>query len=240
MSTKPLVSPEDAMIALRSLAYQNIPLVLTSTFKGLVLSQELNIIELKKEKMTCQAPNRRLAVSLKGSTYLYSPSLSDVITAQIEDINLEQGWIIFTNLAFTGGRWKERFNARIQPDPPIFVDVICRRSTFRAELDNLSMNGIQLMAYKLPEKGVYVQDEDSVKLSFYLPNDPQKMTLKGSIVYCNQAVKLVKLGVRTRPNSSQASRLRLYIATRMAEIINELDQESSGLREKSSAYSLYF
>lgn len=234
------ISPESPLAAVQCLAYQNVPLVLTSTYKGLVLNQELKILELLQDRLVMQAPGNRICISLKGHTYLYSPLLPEVIIAEIDDINFEQGKIILSGLRFTGNAWKERYNERIQPHKPIYVDVQCRRYKFKADLDNLSMNGVKLIAYKLSEKGIVLENNCNVHLCFTLPGDQANLDLKGTIIYHREVSKLVKLGVRIYPNSVQAANMRLYIAARSAEILEELDQQCSELREQTSTPYLYF
>jgi hypothetical protein len=240
MSHEPGSLLEDPILALRSLAYQSTPVVLTSTYKGLVLSQELKIIEVKPDRVVVQAPDHRIAVSLDGRTFLFSPALPGVISATVDDLVLERGSIILSDLAFTGGDWRKRYGERIHPQLPVRVDVRCRKDSFRGELENISTTGLKLVVYKLQEKGITIEEESALRLSFYLPGDSSKFDLKGSIVYYHQVGFLLKLGVKITPQPAQSARLRLYIASRIAEIMTELDLEVIAMREAPYVSSLFF
>ena len=240
MSILPVTSIGNISEAMLRMASQNVPLVLTSTYKGLILNQEIRIIEISKTTAVLQAPDNRICVCLRGHAYLYSPCLPSVITAQIDDLNIEQGKITLSHIDYTGSTWKERLNERIQPMKPIYVEVQFRKMNFRAELDNLSMTGMKLIAYKLFEKGIAIEADSAVRLNFSLPGEPRRFDIKGTIVHFRQVGKLVKFGVRMFPNASQAARMRIYIAARTAEILDELDQECIDIHEQLNAPYLYF
>ena len=235
-----LRNSKDVLRALGSLANRSAPLILSCSYKGINLSQEIKIVQIQEDQVICRVPDRRVLGCLQSRIILYSQWIDQTISANIADLNTGADRIVLNELRFTGNTWKQRCSERIQPKKAIYVDVHFQGGKVRADLDNLSMTGLKLVAYKLIEKGIALQHGNNVRISLALPDDQDKMDLRGIVLYDIRQGQLVKLGVKIYPTGWQFASLRAYITRRKTEIMDALREESYGSREYATPSPLYY
>jgi hypothetical protein len=63
------------------------------------------------------------------------------------------------------------------------VDVEHKKSLFRANLDNLSVAGMSLMACNFKEEILHTDHNTPVRLTLQLPGDDGRLDLKGKVVH---------------------------------------------------------
>ncbi len=213
---------------------------IASTYKGLILTNPIRVLDVLPHCVVFQAPDLRLCFTLREKVHLYSHALSEAITAQVLELNLILGKISLSDLAFSGRSWKDRHYERIQPQNMICVDFSSQKITSRAQLKDLSTTGMSLLVSRARDKRLCTDRDAPVRLALQLPKDDFKMDLKGKIINSRQSGNLVIIGVSFVPNKSQEKRLHQYIQARKTEILNELESEFHKLLEPPQIQDMFF
>jgi hypothetical protein len=100
------------------------------------------------------------------------------------------------------------------------------RNTYRAFVEDISSEGIGILANKTIDLEGRLQPGVRLLLEFQLAPEHLFFYLKGTIMYRrNVGQQLVKLGLRLLPNYHQKIALQTYISQRYAEILRELEQD---------------
>ncbi len=108
-------------------------------------------------------------------------------------------------------------------------------------MDNISVNGMGILAYKLFESGKKIQPSSKIKLDFQLPPDYKFVSVKGTIVYLYEMDSvLTKIGIQLHTNVKEARFLEEYIVQRKKEIMEELNQSFNELSKPWGVENLYF
>ena len=95
----------------------------------------------------------------------------------------------------------------------------------RVCMDNISVNGMGIFAYKLFDRGLRIKPGSKVQLEFQLSPSHKNMLVKGTIVYINSIDRhSTTIGVRLFPTARKSRLLNEYIAPRKQEILEELNQ----------------
>ncbi len=222
------------------LAACNHTITIAGTYKSLILTQPIRVLDILSDRVIFQAPENRLCFTLRGKVHLYSHDLPEAVTARLLELNMIVGKLALSDLAFSGQSWKERLCERIQPREPICVDMACNNNLARTHLENLSATGMRVMIYRTKDTGVCTDCDAPVRLSFQLPRDALKMDLRGKIIYSRQVRNLVIAGIHFFPSRSQEKRLNQYILARKAEILDELEWALQKMLGPRQIQDLYF
>lgn len=213
---------------------------IASTYKGLILTNPIRVLDILPDCVVFQAPELRLCFTLREKVHLYSHALSEAITARLLELNLILGKISLSDLTFSGHSWKDRLCERIQPQNLICVDFSCQKTTSRAQLKDLSTTGMCLLISRAKDKSICTDRDAPVRLALQLPKDDFKMDLRGKIINSRQLGSLVIVGVSYVPNKSQEKRLHQYIQARRVEILKELESEFHKILEPPQIQDMYF
>jgi hypothetical protein len=137
--------------------------------------------------------------------------------------------------------WKERCDMRVEPKDPIMVNVRSGPVSYRACIENLSVSGAGLLAYKVIERGVPLEPQQHVLLDFELPPDQKRLVIRGVIANLHLlGDTLVRIGVHILPSVVKKMLLQRYILWRKNELIEELDQTSLAENKYPTVVNLYF
>lgn len=230
--------------AIGQIADRHLPLTIASMYKGIVLTQPTQVLDILPDRVVVQAPEHRLCYTLKEKVHLYSHALPETISAKLLELDAVLGKVALSDLDFLGQSWVKRLSERVEPGEPLYVDMTWGKNQLRAGLENLSMTGMSLMAYMNNVKDFYIEHIDHrdtpVKLSVPLPGEDAQLTLKGRIVRCRRVKQLVMIGICFIPDAKQAKRLHRYIEDRKAEILDELESAHRQTYEQRQALELYF
>jgi hypothetical protein len=218
----------------------NLAITITSTYKGLILTQPIRVLDILPDRVIFQTPEHRLCFTLKEKVHLYSHVLMEVITAQMLELNMVVGKFTLSDLIFSGKSWKERLCERIQPRDPICLDMAVNNTLVRTHLENLSATGMSVIIYRTEDKGAYINCDALIGLAFQLPRDTMKMEMLGKQISSRQVGNLVIVGIHLFPSSSQEMRLNQYIMARKAEILDELEWAYQKIFEPRQVQDLYF
>ena len=154
MDRNQIVPNIDAIDSLTRLADKNVPLQLSIPYKGMALAQDLQILDIQEGKITMQAPNQRADFLIGDFIFLHGQDIAQTMAARLAEINFRAGVMKLSEVVYLGTLWKERSDTRVEPKEPIMVDVRSGSIAYRACIENLSLNGACLLAYKVIEKGV--------------------------------------------------------------------------------------
>jgi hypothetical protein len=241
MSSHYAPSDDDVLTIIRSLGRQNAALHLTKSFRGIVLNQDINILEVNPDCATFQTTSIEMCAALEGDIYLHNQLFPKPVVAHLKNLNTCKGIFVLSGFTYIDTEWKERQYERVRPPKTVYVTLHWRRKKFRASLENISVNGMGLLAYKLFESRMNIQPGSYTQLEFQLSPEYKSMALKGRIIY-SRAINnsFVKLGIHLYPKAREARSLKKYIAQRKYEIMEELDQTFTELSRPRGVESLFF
>jgi len=241
MSTNYASIPNDAITAIRSLGRQNANLELYKSFKGIILNQVVSVHEVNPDCITFQASNCKMCAALVGNVHLRSRQFPKTVVARVTDLNYRKGMFVLSDFDYIDTNWKRRQHERVRPKKPTYVNLHWRRQSVRTPMDNISVNGMGILAYKLFESGKKIQPSSKIKLDFQLPPDYKFVSVKGTIVYLYEMDSvLTKMGIQLHTNVKEARFLEEYIVQRKKEIMEELNQSFNELSKPWGVENLYF
>ncbi len=230
----------DALQAVKSLAFQRVPLNLVSTYKGVHFIERIEPIKIGVDSITFRAPRLQVCMTLRDPVYLYSRVLPETVRAKPQLINSNPQELRLSDFSFNGNLWFDRMEQRVQPDRPVEVMLKLNNRIYSATLRDISLHGAGLLLYIGDQPGFDVLVNTPVDLRFDLtPTTP--MDVHGQVV-CRRRVgsTMMYLGVRIFPSEEQTRWLENYIVRRKLEILNELDDLINDQLEPQTAADLYF
>jgi PilZ domain len=232
---------DDVLSAIRFLGQQNTALELTKSYRGLVLQEDVNILEVTSKEATLRATNVEMSAALEGFVYLHSQLLPKPVMAQLKSLDLKKGIIVLSNFTYIDMALKKRQHERVRPKHSTYVSLHWKRNIVRQSIENISTNGMRVLAFKISEKGIGLQPESKVKLEFQLSPDHKYTDLAGIIVYMNRIDRYVTtIGIQLFPTARETRLLENYITPRKQEILAELNQAYWDLIKPRGIESLYF
>jgi hypothetical protein len=225
---------------IKQLITNNDPLIITSDYKGINLTQLVHVLDVQPEQVTFQPPDPKLCLNFKDRIELFDRDLHDILSAQLLAINMIQGEMVLADFNFTGRHWNERQEDRVQPREPIYVETEHKKTLVRAGLDNLSVGGMSLMIYKETGKPFAFEQDAVVRLHLKLPGVDNLLDLKGKVIHERQTGRLNLLGLQLKTSLNQEKLIHQYVQQRKAEILIELDQVSREFLYHQSMPYLYY
>lgn len=221
------------------LAVNHNPMVITSNYKGIILTQPVHVLNIIADRVIFQAPAPPLCFTLKEKVHLYSRSFREIVSARLLNLNTVMGKLELADLTFTGWPWNERQSDRVQPQDPIIVYIGHKKAQVQATLDNLSVEGMSLLACTSQEKALMIDYDAVVRLTFQLPDEKACLYLRGKVIQARQVGRLVMIGVQLMANRIQEKRIHRYVVARKAEILTELERIFLEICEQPGSPGLY-
>jgi hypothetical protein len=215
------------------------PMVITSNYKGVILTQPVQVLNIMPDRVIFQAPAPPLCFTLKEKVYLYSRTCREIVSARLLNINTVVGKLELADLTFTGWPWNERQSDRVQPRDPIIVGMGQKKAQFQVTLDNLSVEGMSLLACISKEKALLIDHDVAVRLTFQLPDEDARLYLKGKAIQARQIGRMVIIGIQLMANRAQEKRIHRYVVARKAEILAELERIFLEICEQSGSPNNY-
>jgi hypothetical protein len=236
-----LPAVDDVLSVIRYLGQQNAAIELTKSFRGLVLQQDVRVLEVYPDDAAFRITNTETCAAMEGDVYLHSRLFPKPVKAQIKSLNLDNGMLVLSGFAYIDIEWKKRQHERVRPKQPTYITLHWKGKSHRACMDNISVNGMGVLAYKIFERGMSIQPGSKAQLEFQLSPDQISMALKGTIIYINKIGRyLTKIGIRLFPTVRESRLLKEYIAPRKQEILEELDQAYWEMKKPRGIETLYF
>lgn len=218
-----LTQPENALQAVKSLAFQRIPVAITATYKGLFFEERVAPLKVGPDYIVFRAPKSEICRTLRDKVILHSQVLPQSVRTSLQSLNPETCELTLSNFVYTGAYWRDRHEQRVEPEAPIKAEVTINKNHYRANLNNLSLHGAGLLVYFGDEPRGVLSLKMPLEISFQLglQND---FHIPGTIASLRQMeYSLVQLGVQLRPSLSQITWLENYVARRKIEILEELN-----------------
>ena len=222
------------------LIVSNNPLIITSNYKGIILTQPIRVLSIMPGRVICQAPESTLCFTLKENIQLYSPELGEIVSARLLTLNTVMGRLELEDLIFTGRRWNEHQYDRVQPRDSICVSGEYKEALIRANLDNLSVGGMSLIVCRDREMALDIDRDSDMRLTLQLPGDDAHLEFQGKVVHSRQAGRLAILGIQLMASGAQEKRINRYVMARKVEILAELERTSHEAFEHHWMPGLYY
>jgi hypothetical protein len=236
-----LPAVDDVLSVIRYLGQQNATLELTKSYRGLVLQQDVSILEVTTEDATLRTTNLEMSAALKGNVYLHSQLFPKPVMARLKSLDLKKGSLVLSGFAYIDNELKKRQHERVRPKHPTYVTLHWKGKAVRECIENISVNGMGILAFKILEKGMRIQPGSKIQLDFHLSPDYKYTGLKGAVIYINSMESyLTTIGIQLFPTARESRLLEKYIAPRKQEIMEELNQAYWELIKPRGVESLYF
>jgi len=236
-----LPAVDDILSVIRYLSQQNATVELTKSFRGLVVHEDVSILEVNLDDAAFRVSNTETCAALEGDVYLHSRLFPKPVMAQIKSLNLNKGRLVLSGFAYIDIEWKMRQHERVQPKHPTYVTLHWKGKAVRPFVRNISVDGMGVLAYKILEKGMRIQPGSNVLLDFELPPDHQYTALKGTVIHIRaMGCYSSAIGMRFFPKAKEACSLDQYVALRQQEILEELNQVYWELSSPRRVESLFF
>lgn len=241
MSTYPFQTKPDPLALLGSLADRCAAIHMSHTYRGLLVSAEISLLKQYNNRALFHGPCSQLGIKPNDQILLHSPASDRVLAGRVLEISIHQCMLSIGCLQELEHPWVERSHERVRPQEPVRVTLRSGSYGLTTFLENLSLTGAGLLAYKPAERGVDPNPGQAVKLEFKLPRGGGQYTLPARIVNVDQpSSSLACLGIATYPNVDQARQLDRYITNRKSEILNEIHTTFAGSFESPRVANLYF
>jgi hypothetical protein len=212
---------------------------LIKNYKGTTLSQRGSIVDFNFDTATIQASHRGTFPILEGGIHMRSNEFKGAISATIHPVDYSQGTFRLSNMSYCD--WKERKTERVQPKSPTYVTLSYCDGTYRAFLEDISAEGVGILADGSMDPDRKLQIFDIPFLEFQLTPIHTFVNLKGMILYRREVgPDLIKIGLYLYPDAYQKLALADYVVQRHAEIMRELKQDYLRSTSPSRVENLYF
>lgn len=216
-------------------------LTMSIPYKGLMLSEEIQVLHIGRDYGVFQAPSQHLFTSIKDSVYLHGPYLSQTIHAHIEEINPHRAWITLSRFSYLFTQWRDRIDERVQPDKPMRVRIYCSTRRCSGTIDNISKTGMGILIYRLNEKQIHTELGSKVKIEIPFSNDAQPLRFDAIVMTVKTIGRsLAKVGLQIIPNKKQQVPLEQYVQFRRDEIFGELNSVWMSFQEPRGTKDLFF
>jgi hypothetical protein len=236
-----LPAVDEILSIIRYLGQHNDALELTKSYRGLVLQQDVSVLEVNADDATFRATNLEMNAALKGNVYLHSQLFPKPVMARLKNLDLKKGILILSEFTYIGNELKKRQHERVRPKHPAYVTLHWKGKAVRECIENISVNGMGILAFKFLERGMRIQPGSKIQLEFQLSPDHKYTGLKGTVIYINSIDSyLTTIGIQLFPNIRESRLLEKYIAPRKQEILEELNQAYWELVKPKGVASLYF
>ena len=241
MSSDRDITSGEALDVLRSIEWQSTTLKLTKSFRGLSLNQDVSILEIDASHAVLEATNLRMCAVLEGLTYLHGQGLLKPLSARVVDLNIRKGIVILSDFSLVNTEWKARKHERVCQKSPTYASLHCKSNPCRAPLEDVSMEGMGILAYHLDQKGVPIEPGGKVCVDFQLAPGFRWSSVRGTVVYVQpRNPNMARVGLRLYPDAKEARYLEGYIANRKKEILEEVTKVYMARNDPYSVINQYF
>lgn len=229
----------DPVSLLADLAHRKALLRMSHPVQGVVLTQDLLLVALHPGRVVAQMGRNWLAANPGDPIYLHSPDCEEVLAARVLAVNIESGELVLGEFSLIERSWADRRHERVQPGQATHVSLRVDDRIFKASLENFSLNGAGVMAYKLRENGFDLSPGQELKLEFELAR--AHLSLPARLISIHYHGRfLACLGIYTSPNPGQVRTLDRYIKLRKAEILRDLERSFNEAFQPQNVKELYF
>ena len=231
--------PTDALQAMKTLAFQGVPLSLVGSFKGMHFYDQANPIQVGRDHVVLRTPGIKVCLTMHDKVYIYNRLLPETIRAVPQMLVNMPGTIRLSDFAYTGSLWYDRQGQRVQPGDALPAEVMLNGVRHEACIQDISLQGTRLWVDVEPEADQEVIV--NLPVTVILPVGEVVFVIRGQIANRHfPRPHTLSLGVRLRPTVAQQTWLRDYIARRQRQILAELDTLVNEQLEPQGIQAQYF
>jgi hypothetical protein len=232
---------DDVISVIRYLGQQHAALELTKTYKGVIVQENVSILDVNPDGAAFRTSNIQMSAALEGDVYLHNQIFPRPVMAQLKSLNLSKGMLVLSDFSYSNSEWRKRQYERVQPKHPVYVTLYWRGKAFRVFMKNISVNGMGILAFKILGSGKKIQPGSHVRLDFQLSPEHKYTALKGKVIYIKPINRSsANLGIQLFPTAKESRLLDNYIEPRKQEILEELNQAYWESMRPGGVESLYF
>lgn len=232
---------EEILSIFHSHADHDTPLVMTKSYHGVILSQEIRTIAVDQHQAVFQALDSGCCAAIEGCVHLHCYFLTKPVKARVRDLSYRRGMFSLSDFSYIEGPWQERLHERVEPKQPTYVSLRYRKMGFRASMLDLSINGMGVLICKAENPELEFKANTSVCIDFQTSPEYRWLKLGGAIHYQKMLSRsIARLGIRLYPKLEQARLLERYIQSRQKEILDELAAASILAKYSSGVEYQYF
>jgi hypothetical protein len=232
---------DEILSILRSPGQQTPDIKLSANFKGVLLDQEITILEVGPNSAAFQGSNIKYCAGLEGMVFLQSSIFPCVVAARMANLDVTKGIILLSHFAYTKLEWKNSRSERVQPKEPAYALLRWNQGVLRFSIENISASGLEVLSNKINRQDLDIQPGTEVKLDFQIPPNYKYSNLEGEIIYLQPiGNRLVRAGIQLYPKADEAVSLVRLVEQRREEIMEELHQAYMVACRPRSAACLFF
>ncbi len=210
---------------LLNIAKQQGPLTLTRNYKGILLNQDVKVLDVYPNYIVFEACEAKAFADVNGVVHLHSPYLDHPVCARLISRDMVRCTLMLTDFAMIDNDWIDRLQARVQPKEPVYLTIRSGRQDILASLLDVQANGIGVLVNIGSIKMAEIHPRAQIHASFQIPPNLVMKRIEGAVQYIRPLNKTVaRLGIRIQPRPEQDQALHRYIDRRQDEILQELDR----------------
>jgi len=195
---------------------------LLNLYKGLPISHPALLVDVGERTAKFRVHKYQAAcLYLYRASYVEVKSLLSVFQARVESVDVKHEMAVLSGFIYADRNIGKRDLIRVQPRDPIPVEIVYNAARMRAEIADVSLDGMGVFTHLtiLPRLSVGLK----VSLTMRLPGDRNVITVYGKIRnLIRERMDSLRLGMITSGEVNAKSRINAYVAQRQLEIQREL------------------
>lgn len=226
---------------LETLARGTAPLLMSRSYRGLLMTEPVQLLSHCAEEAHIQGPRVRVCARPGDQVFLHGESQEDAVSGKVLKIDILRCQMILGELSLTGQPWVERGHDRVCARQAVRVVLHCGGATLPGFLENLSIAGAGLLIYKPREHGMLLEVGQPGRIDFELPYGRIRLSMSGRVANLGfPSPHVACLGLHTFPTLDQTRHIDRFITRRKDEIIQEFERTTAEVFEPHSVMRQYF
>lgn len=216
-------------------------MLLSSPYKGLMLTDQVKLLHVGKDFGVFEASNHAVYSGIRDSVYLHGGNLQKTVKACIHEINPRRSWITLSQFYPLATDWCDRRDERVQPARRIQARIACATHICSGSVDNISLSGLGVLIYHAGDRPIRQEIGIKVRVELQINEDLQPLKLDALVMSINPISRsLAKVGLKILPTRKILMALEPFVAIRRQEIFDELNSDWLACREPRLTKDLYF
>ena len=211
--------------------------------RGLLIKESVVVSNCDSDHIEAQSSNisHFCTGAINYPLFIRERNTNRTLTCRLSDLLVYSGKLILNDFRSLDQSWIDREYDRVQPKLPLYATMVTHKLRNRANVFDLSRNGICILISKT---GFEHQDEllgKLVQILVTLPGQTSGCAIKGKVVQTRPIGKnLVRVGIETSPSKKDAKSIAHYLSERKREILDDLFLNFMQLMNYREAKDQYF
>lgn len=216
-------------------------MLLSSPYKGLMLTDQVKILHIGKEYGVFEASNHAVYSGFKDCVYLHGGNLHNTVKASIDEVNTRRSWITLSQFKPLPTDWRERRDERVQPARRIQAQISCTSHMCTGSVDNISLSGLGVLIYHPGDRPIRQEIGIKVRVELQIKEDISPLKFDALVMSILPISRnLAKVGLQFIPTRKLLLSLEPFVNHRKQEIFDELNSDWLACREPRLTKDLYF